>query len=358
MEQLESGVYRIINIVNKKCYIGSSKYIVRRFKEHRSMLKQKQHNKHLQRAWDKYGEDFFIFEVVEYCFIDMLLQKEQYWIDFYESYKRENGYNLNSNATGGGFNDETKKQISKSLLGSKHSKETIEKRKNSIKRAFLFNPEFKEHLQKSSKIHWESLEYRKKVSEGLKKNWMLNPRGHTEETKAKISTSLKGRTLTQEQYEKLKIVCSSESHKEKCKKNWEKFKNSTDYELFRERQSLRNKGKIFSMEQRAKLSKASKGRVYSEETKNKQSLAHLGKEHSEETKEKLRLLNMDFKYTEERNLKISKKLKGVKKSPRTLEHTKNFKMSVAWGNRNKKQIILYKNLFPNNYGQLLNIVNY
>jgi predicted GIY-YIG superfamily endonuclease len=51
-----SGIYYIKNITNNKLYIGSSKDILKRFYEHKRLLR---HNKHhsirLQRAWDKYG---------------------------------------------------------------------------------------------------------------------------------------------------------------------------------------------------------------------------------------------------------------------------------------------------------------
>lgn len=63
---LECGIYVIRNILNNNIYIGSSIMLTKRYKEHRLKLNTKKHNnKILQRAWNKYGEDNFIFEVIK-----------------------------------------------------------------------------------------------------------------------------------------------------------------------------------------------------------------------------------------------------------------------------------------------------
>lgn len=52
-----SGVYEIRNTLNNKRYIGSSINIYRRWRDHKRMLNLSVHpNKHLQSAWNKYGE--------------------------------------------------------------------------------------------------------------------------------------------------------------------------------------------------------------------------------------------------------------------------------------------------------------
>lgn len=60
-----SGIYRIVNTINKKCYVGSSKNISRRWYIHRSALKNKRHHCiYLQRSWNKYGAATFKFEII------------------------------------------------------------------------------------------------------------------------------------------------------------------------------------------------------------------------------------------------------------------------------------------------------
>lgn len=79
-----SGVYRITNLVDGTAYIGSSEDWKTRCRLHKWMLARHDHdNIHLQRAWDRDGVDRFEFKCVERVKVDLLLQKEQEWIDFY-----------------------------------------------------------------------------------------------------------------------------------------------------------------------------------------------------------------------------------------------------------------------------------
>ena len=84
---MKIGVYRISNIVNNKSYIGSSKDIVDRWYQHKtSLLHKKHHSIKLQRAVNKYGIDNFKYEIIEECNMEMLILREQYYIDFFNSY--------------------------------------------------------------------------------------------------------------------------------------------------------------------------------------------------------------------------------------------------------------------------------
>lgn len=79
---MSSGIYQIENKVNSKVYIGSSNNIERRWQKHKALLRHGKHqNSHLQAAWNKYGEDNFIFSIIELCSIDSLLDREQYFIN-------------------------------------------------------------------------------------------------------------------------------------------------------------------------------------------------------------------------------------------------------------------------------------
>jgi group I intron endonuclease len=79
---MKSGVYKIVNLKSGKRYIGSSKNIRTRWQQHRNDLnKQKHSNRHLQNAWDLYGEACFKFEVLERCPLEDLFKVEQQYLD-------------------------------------------------------------------------------------------------------------------------------------------------------------------------------------------------------------------------------------------------------------------------------------
>ena len=97
-----SGVYKIRNIVNDKFYLGSSKEIENRWEGHKQWLRGGYHNNpKLQHAWNKYGESNFVFEIVEEIPLKSLLNREQHYLDLWESYKRGKGYNICPTANGG-----------------------------------------------------------------------------------------------------------------------------------------------------------------------------------------------------------------------------------------------------------------
>jgi group I intron endonuclease len=90
------GIYRIKNLVNDKCYYGSSKNVEKRWKTHLNQLRNKKHiNCILQKAWNKYGEDNFNFEIVEECELEILFEVEQKYLDNFGD------YNIGLKASGG-----------------------------------------------------------------------------------------------------------------------------------------------------------------------------------------------------------------------------------------------------------------
>lgn len=115
-----SGIYKITNKINGKCYIGQSNDIKRRWKEHRSKYSWKT-NHVIYRAFKKYGFENFTFEIVEECEIELLSEKEIYYISKFNTYN--DGYNETAGGEGiSGFNhsEETKRKLSEKLSGEKH----------------------------------------------------------------------------------------------------------------------------------------------------------------------------------------------------------------------------------------------
>lgn len=85
------GIYKIENLINGKLYIGQSKNIESRWKQHLSELNNHtHHNYKLQRDWIEYGNEAFKFSILEGY--ESLDDKEKYFIEKYSSI--ENGYNL------------------------------------------------------------------------------------------------------------------------------------------------------------------------------------------------------------------------------------------------------------------------
>lgn len=83
------GIYKITKISNGKSYIGQSNNIERRFKEHQQ--KGASSRIPLDIAIQKYGIHAFAYEILEECSLNKLNEREQYWINYYDTIN--NGYN-------------------------------------------------------------------------------------------------------------------------------------------------------------------------------------------------------------------------------------------------------------------------
>ena len=129
----ESGIYRITCRPNGRIYVGSSKNIKGRWSAHISELRKGKHSSgFLQRAWDKYGRDAFLFETIEVIGIHLLVEREQFWIDKLQACKRSHGFNLAPTAY--------------SLRGHVHTAES-RKRMSASKIGLKYRPRSPEHLE-------------------------------------------------------------------------------------------------------------------------------------------------------------------------------------------------------------------
>ena len=93
-------IYKIVNNINDKVYIGKTlSSLENRFLEHkRDSARECEKNRPLYKAMSKYGVDNFSIELIEEVPIEVLSQREIYWIEFYNSYKY--GYNATKGGDG------------------------------------------------------------------------------------------------------------------------------------------------------------------------------------------------------------------------------------------------------------------
>lgn len=123
-QETGAGVYEILCNVTQKVYIGSSRNIRKRLHNHiNSLRKGVHHSTHLQRAWDKYGEDNFELGILEKFTSELgdaeQVEREQYWLDHKKCYEQKYGYNILRQAfslSGFKMSDETKQLQQESAL--------------------------------------------------------------------------------------------------------------------------------------------------------------------------------------------------------------------------------------------------
>lgn len=225
-EPSPAGIYGILNLVNGKLYIGSASNLSKRFASHKHYLRQGKHPSiHLMRSWNRDGEANFKFIVFEYVTISKsLVDREQFYIDFYQSSCAKFGFNIRLKA---------------------HSNEGLK-----------LPPRSKEDREKIGKAHrgkLVSIETRKKISEAQLGKKL------TEEHCKKMSLAFKGRKFTDE-------------HRSKIGKAHLGFKFSEESRM---KISKALTGRKVSDETRAKMSVAMTGRKDSDETRTKKSEATL-----------------------------------------------------------------------------------
>jgi group I intron endonuclease len=201
----QSGIYKITNNSNRKCYIGKAININNRWQKHISGFNHgKGVNSHFQSAWDKYGEESFSFEILETCetsdnINEILSNKEIYYIQLYKSNQREFGYNKTSGGEGGTQSEESNIRRSLSL------KKTLSDPNYKIARSLQVKGEnntffSKKHSEESKEKMRDvkigrklSEEHRNKISLHLINTPPFRGKRHSDETKRKISEKTKGK---------------------------------------------------------------------------------------------------------------------------------------------------------------------
>lgn len=157
-----SGIYKITNLNNGKIYIGSSKDIKQRFRKHLSELRSGKHsNYHLQAAWDKYGEDNFVFEIIEEREENIRILEAKF-IEQTNCLNREFGYNIALTTEcpmeGRRHTKKSKEKMRKAKIGKNNNfygKKHTEETKNKLRECKIGIPLEPEHKAKVLKTAWK-----------------------------------------------------------------------------------------------------------------------------------------------------------------------------------------------------------
>ena len=95
------GIYVWTNTLNGKVYVGQAVNVCRRVQQELYNLRRGNfHNDHMQRAWDKYGEDAFIVGQVMECEVYELNDAEAAWGEHFDALNPEHGYNIRGYGNG------------------------------------------------------------------------------------------------------------------------------------------------------------------------------------------------------------------------------------------------------------------
>lgn len=164
------GIYQIRNRRNGKRYLGSALNLSKRWSNHVTRLRKRHHNNpHLQAAWDKYGEEAFVFEVLEQDLeATVLIVREQHHLDHADWKKLYNIDRVAGSRLGHTHTEATKAKLRQSNIGKRASNET--RRKMSTKqRGRVVTETMRRRASESNRTRPITTETRKKMSESAKK---------------------------------------------------------------------------------------------------------------------------------------------------------------------------------------------
>jgi group I intron endonuclease len=211
-------IYKTTNLVNGKQYIG---------KDTKNSPKYLGSGTILKRAIGKYGKSNFKKEIIEECVsFEQLIEREEYWLNYYDAGKNPNFYNMHNYSSG-------------SPSGEGH-------------------PNYNKPL---------SLEHREKLRQ-----------------------SNIGKRLSNEHKQKLREMNTGSNHpqygKSKSEETKKKMSEIRKYKsMMGEKSGMY--GKNHSIESIEKIKEKRKLQTFSDETRKKMSDSRIGRSHSEEWKKKI-----------------------------------------------------------------------
>lgn len=204
------GIYKILNIITMDYYLGGSYNIKGRFYDHhRKLVKNIHGNCHLQRAWNKYGEQAFEFTVILLCDREHKLYFEDGFLKLFKpayniatdalapmqgrNHTDETRHTMSETRTGHINTEETKQKMSKAHKGEqnylfgKHLSKAIREKMSAAQRGEL-NHNFGKHFTDATRTKMGEAHTGKYPNEETK--CKLRERIMSKETKQKISESV------------------------------------------------------------------------------------------------------------------------------------------------------------------------
>lgn len=195
-------IYKITNTINNKIYIGETtkKDPIQRWYGHLRAINQGKGCPLLRTAIQKHGKENFTFEVIRECSTEERYDLEKQMIAEYNSLV-PNGYNAIEGGIGGGFkgkkhSEETKKKMSKATRDM-HANMSSELKKEISRKISINNEKYKGNSRLISD------ELKEKLRQRIR-NLRLGKK-MSEETRAKISNSLKTMNPTLKEETRKKI---------------------------------------------------------------------------------------------------------------------------------------------------------
>lgn len=234
------GIYKITN-PKGNIYIGQSKDILKRIYFYKKGKCKSQAK--LFHSLLKYGFDNHLIEIIEECPLEMLNEREIYWIKFYNSFNTEHGLNLQSGGLVCIVSDATREKQSEIKLGYKRSTETKAKISKNNARTRLGKPLTQDEKDKISK----------KVSVSLIGNKRSLGYKQSDETKLKHKNAIQSDEKRAKNSKASKLVWASLSPKEKKERTAKAISNRGF--------NIGNTGKKQSDETKRKIGEANRLRI-------------------------------------------------------------------------------------------------
>jgi group I intron endonuclease len=182
------GIYKWVSPTGR-VYVGQSTNIKQRKEWYLSGGTVNASMPKLKRSFEKHGIENHIFEIIEYCSIEKLNEREIYWGIFYDTL--EKGLNCKLGEQNCVFSKETKNKMSVAKKNKPLSTEHQLNREKSLKKYWDMKREEKEKLEKVEKIKYiPTKEHRENLSKAKKGKSI-----HTSQSKQKLSEIGKSRDM-------------------------------------------------------------------------------------------------------------------------------------------------------------------